>query len=130
MSGRSVLRVVGAAGAAWGIVLLTRGSAVWHAVDTRHPDENERLATSVLGARHVLQGVAQLAGPRLTVVPVLGVDLTHAASMAWLARRHPRYRRPALVSGGVALLSALVTGAAARGARGPRSYAVSPAPTE
>ncbi|EWT00366.1 hypothetical protein N865_16050 [Intrasporangium oryzae NRRL B-24470] len=130
MSGPGVLRVVGAAGAAWGVVLLARGAEVWRAVDATRPGENERLATTALGARHVLQGLAQAAAPRLTVAPVIGVDLVHAASMAWLAGRDPRYRRPAVVSGGVALLSALVTATAAWASHASRSYAGSPPPSQ
>lgn len=130
MTGRTVLRAVGATSAAWGALLLAAGSEVWLAVDARRPGEFERRATSVLGVRHLLQGLAQVGAPGPTVVPVVAVDLTHAASMAWLARRDPHYRRPALVSGGVALVSALVTATAGWASHASRSYAGSPAPSE
>jgi hypothetical protein len=110
VSGRTLPRLVGLAGIAWGAVLLARGDDLWQAVEGRGPTDDEQLVTGILGARHVLQGVAQVLAPRLTRVPVVLVDVGHAASMVALAAREPRYQRPALASGAVALTSAALTG--------------------
>jgi hypothetical protein len=110
VSGGTVLpRVVGAAGLAWGAVLLARGDQVWRAVEGRAPDEVEQLATQVLGVRHQVQGLAQLVAPRASGGVVVAVDVLHASSMAALAVVSPRHRRAALVTGGVALASAALT---------------------
>ena len=120
MTGRVLPRVVGLAGIAWGAALLTRGDDLWQAVQGRHPNDDERLVVGILGLRHVAQGTLQTLAPGLMRRPVMLVDLGHAASMVALAAREPRYRRPALTSGAVAVASALLTGLS-HGARQARS---------
>ncbi|MEO7446799.1 MAG: hypothetical protein ABI336_00890 [Humibacillus sp.] len=114
-------RLIGLAGAAWGGVLLVWGDDLWRAVERRDPGDAERLVTRVLGVRHLVQGLAQVAAPSALRGPVV-VDALHAASMLPLALVDPGYRRPALLSGGLALLSAIATasttGAFRRRARG------------
>ncbi len=111
-SGTTMPRLIGLGGAAWGLTLLLRRDEIWTAVDGHTPDADEELVTSILGARHVLQGVAQLVAPRLTRVPVIAVDVIHAGTMVWFARRYSEHAKPALVSGVVALTSAALTATA------------------
>lgn len=118
MSAGAVLpRVAGLGGLAWGAVLLARGPEVWRAVESRAPDEVEALGTRVLGARHVAQGIVQVAAPRASSGAVVVIDVLHAATMGWLAAASPSRRRAALVTGGVALASASMTAASRRRAR-------------
>ena len=115
MSGGAVLpRVAGAAGLAWGALLLARGDEVWQAVEGRAPGDVERLATQVLAVRHQVQGLAQLAAPRATSGVVVAVDVVHAATMAALAAASPSRRRAALATGAVALAGAALTYAGRR----------------
>jgi hypothetical protein len=102
-------RLVGAAGTAWGVLLLVRGDQVWRRVEHRPPSEVEDLAIRTLGVRHLVQGVAQVVAPRATGTAVVAVDLVHAATMAALAAASPQRRRAALVTGSVALASAGLT---------------------
>jgi hypothetical protein len=114
-AGTLLPRVAGAGGIAWGAVLLARGDEVWRAVEGRDPDPVEELGMRALGGRHLLQGLAQLAAPRRTAPLVVAVDLVHAGTMAALAVASPSRRRAAVVTGGVALVSALVTEVSRRG---------------
>ncbi len=107
-------RLVAAGGMAWGAVLLARGDRVWSVLEGRDPDDIEELGIRALGGRHLLQGVAQLAAPRATGPLVVSVDVLHAATMGLLAVASPTRRRAALVTGGVALVSAGLTGASRR----------------
>jgi hypothetical protein len=51
------------------------------------------------------QAAVTLVRPTTAVTALgTGTDLTHAASMVWVARRLPRYRRAALTSAAVATL--------------------------
>ena len=102
-------RLVGAAGVAWGAVLLTRGDEVWRSVEGRSPGGAEDGALRVLGVRHVVQGLAQVVAPRATAPVAVAVDVVHAASMAALAAVSPSRRRAAAVTGGVSLLGAALT---------------------
>lgn len=74
----------------------------------------------LLGGRLLLQGALEVGRPSRTVLLVgAGVDVAHALSM--LALAGTRYRRPALVSAGIAAGSAgLASAAAAAAQRGPR----------
>ena len=66
----------------------------------------------VLGARLVLQAAGDVVlGPRTRPVDMT-IDLVHATSMVELARRFPRHRRVALVSGGCAAGLAVLDAAA------------------
>ncbi len=107
MSRQSSLRLVGAAGLAWGAALLWRGDALFGAVQGRGPSSGERDAIVLLGARHLGQGVGQVLLPRHLATLYAVVDLLHATSMVPVAVTGPQRRRAALVSGGVATLSAI-----------------------
>ncbi len=109
-SGGALLpRVAGAGSLAWGAVLLARGDRVWAMVEGRDPDVVEELGIRTLGGRHLLQGATQLVAPRRTARVAVAVDVLHAATMGALAVASPTRRRAALVTGGVALLSAGLT---------------------
>jgi hypothetical protein len=119
---RTATRVLAALGAAWGLTLLLQPGAVVDRLCPEFPRSRLWIAR-VLGARLVVQHAAVLALPEGRLVGAAsGVDLLHAASMAPLVRS-PRYRRAALVSGGVAAVSAALFPAVA-----PRS-AVAPVET-
>ena len=65
----------------------------------------------VLGARQVIQGAAVVTAPTPVVVALgVAVDALHATSMFGLAGAMARYRRPALISGALASVSALCGG--------------------
>jgi hypothetical protein len=69
----------------------------------------------VLGSRYLVQGLTELARPGPTVLALSsGVDGLHALSMFALAAARPEYRRPAMTSGTVATVRALVAGSVAR----------------
>jgi hypothetical protein len=104
---RRATRLLAVLGAGWGLALLLRPEDV---VDRLCPEfpRSRRWVARVLGARLVVQHAALLAAPDPRLVGAAsGIDLLHAASMVPLLR-HPRYRRAALVSGGVAAASAAV----------------------
>ena len=104
---RRATRLLSVLAAGWGLALLLRPADV---VDRLCPEfPRSRLWTArVLGGRLLVQHVLMLAAPDPRVVGAAsGVDLLHAASMVPLLR-YPRYRRAALVSGGVAAASAAV----------------------
>jgi hypothetical protein len=62
----------------------------------------------ILGARLLAQHAAVLIAPRGRLVAAAsGIELLHAATMVPLLQQ-PRYRRAALISGGVAAASAVV----------------------
>jgi hypothetical protein len=112
-----LIRVLAAAGGAWGLALLTRP----HRVVTTLCPELPRSRTWVvraLGARLVVQHAVVLAAPQTPVVRAAAVvDAIHAASMVPLLAS-PTYRRAALVSGGFAAAwAALAAGAAGRSER-------------
>ncbi|MEP6648730.1 MAG: hypothetical protein ABJA74_02300 [Lapillicoccus sp.] len=107
-------RASGIAAALWGTLLLTKGREVWVLADGRDPSGPDEAALRFLGARHLLQGVVQTAAPSRFQRLYVGVDLTHAVSMGWLAAVDERRRRMGLVSGGAALAAAALTLAAQR----------------
>jgi nucleoside-diphosphate-sugar epimerase len=117
VSGHGTLRTVGLAGSAWGLALLTRGDDIWAAVDGRPPNRTERAVVDLLGARHLLQGSAQILAPRLTRSPAVLVDVIHTASMVGVAVWSPRYRKVALVTAAVATSGAILDHAARRRSR-------------
>lgn len=102
-----VVRAVGAGGLFWGVFLLLRGTEVWSALEDGEPAAGEKVAVRVLGARHLLQGVAQVVAPRALTRVWVFVDLAHAASMIPVAGWQPGRRRAALLSAGVALAGGL-----------------------
>jgi hypothetical protein len=102
-------RASGVAAAVWGAALLAVGGRVWTVVAGRPPAEVDKRALRVLGARHLVQGVAQASAPALGQRFFAGVDAAHAASMVWLAVVDDRRRRPAVVSGVAALVAASLT---------------------
>lgn len=113
-----VVRAGGVVGMAWGVVLLVRGRSVWQALSGADPTPGDELAIRFLGARHLAQGALQVGAPthgqRLYIV----VDVIHAATMGALAVADPARRRPAALTGSVALVSAATTLAARAGRAG------------
>jgi hypothetical protein len=107
-------RASGVAAAVWGAVLLAVGGRLWTVVAGRPPGEMDELAVHVLGARHLVQGVAQVSAPGLDQRFFAGGDVAHAASMLALAVVDERRRRPALVSAAAAAGAAALTLAARR----------------
>jgi hypothetical protein len=94
-------RLLSAAGGAWGLALLVRPRQVVAALCPEYPASRLWLVR-VLGARWVAQHTLVLVAPEVPVVRVAtAVDLLHAASMVPLLAS-TRYRRAALISGGVA----------------------------
>lgn len=111
-----IVRAGGVLGMAWGVTLLVRGRTVWRAVAGADPTPGDELAMRFLGARHLVQGGLQLSAPSHGQRLYVAVDLIHAATMGVLAAADPARRRPATVTGSVALVSAATT-LAARAAR-------------
>jgi hypothetical protein len=104
----------GVAAAVWGTALLAVGRRLWTVATADPPGDVDQLAVRALGARHLLQGVAQASAPALGQRFFVGVDIVHAASMLWLAAVDERRRRPALVSAAAAVGAAALTLAARR----------------
>jgi hypothetical protein len=116
MSGQSVVvqsRLIGVANTALGALLLARPDEVADAsAGSARPGPGW---VRLLGARYLVQGVAQASLPRAEVLQLsVVVDGLHAASMVGLAMVRAEYRRPALISAAVATGSAAVTWAEAR----------------
>lgn len=112
-AGRSALtRLMAAAGAGSGIVLLARPRRVVDALAPAFPRERLWLVRA-LGARLLAQHGAVLVAPRPALVRFgSAVDLVHAASMVPFVAS-PRYGRAARISGGLAAVYAAVALAAA-----------------
>jgi hypothetical protein len=103
---RTSTRALAVLGAASGVALLTLPKQVVDAVAPAFPRERLWLVR-LLGARLVAQHGAILVSPSPRTLRVAAaVDGLHAASMLPLLAL-PRYRRAALVSGGVATFSTL-----------------------
>ena len=100
------MTVVGAAGVAWGGLLLLRGDIVWRRVAGSAPTPHAAWAVRVLGLRHLLQGIAQTVWPWRWARLWVAVDATHAATMLPLAVVGGPSRRPALLSAVVAAAGA------------------------
>jgi hypothetical protein len=111
-------RVLAGAGAGWGLALLARPRAVVAALCPEYP-ESRLWVVRVLGARLLAQHAAVLIAPERPVVRAASaVELLHAASMLPLLGL-PRYRRAALISGGIAAAYAgLAAAVAPRSERG------------
>jgi hypothetical protein len=107
-------RRAGIASALWGTTLLAAGRDLWYVLDGHRPGAVDEAAVRFLGTRHLTQGTLQATMPTRFQRLYVAVDVTHAASMFWLAAVDERRRRPALVSGAAALASAAVTLAARR----------------
>ena len=105
------VRAVGAAGLAWGTVILAAGPPIWRRLANHEPSEVDEVALRVLGARHVATGTTQVLCPRRFQRVEIAIDLIHASSMVALAALDPSRRRPALVTAAVAVAgaAALVT---------------------
>lgn len=100
-------RALGAVQSAWGVILLAAGARFYSRLDERGPSDTDRVALTVLGSRHVATGIVQVLLPSHFQRLEIAVDLLHLGSMCALAAVDPRHRRPALVTGGTALASAL-----------------------
>ncbi|MGY2001801.1 hypothetical protein [Blastococcus sp. SYSU DS1024] len=113
---RAAARALATAGLTAGLALALRPAATVAAVDPRFPRDRLWIAR-VLGARLVAQHGAALVSPTPGVLRfAAAVDGLHAASMLPLLAL-PRYRRAALVSGGLAAASALAGERLARSER-------------
>jgi hypothetical protein len=100
-SRRILTRLLSGAGAGWGLALLFRPRRVVAALCPEYPP-SRLWVVRVLGARLVAQHAVVLVAPEAAVVQAASaVDLLHAASMVPLLAIR-RYRRAALISGGVA----------------------------
>lgn len=106
---KTLSRAVGLAGTGWGSLLAVRGPAIWSVVEGSDPTTGDSVAVKLLAVRHLGQGLAQAAFPDRMRALWLTVDLLHASTMAVLAARDAERRRAALLTGAVALLSALGT---------------------
>jgi hypothetical protein len=109
MSIRSSRRLVAAGQGVAGVALAARPETLVAAV-CRSGERPPSWIVRLLGVRMSAQAVATAVRPH-RAVELAGAagDLAHAASMVWVARRMPRYQRPALASG---VLAALFAGAA------------------
>jgi hypothetical protein len=108
---RALLRLVSGAGGAWGLTLLTRPRPVIAALCPEFP-QSRMWVVRVLGARLVAQHAVVLVAPERPIVRASSaVDALHAASMLPLLGS-PRYRRAAMISGGVAAAYAALAAAA------------------
>lgn len=102
----TVRRLTAAAQGATGLALLARPDALINTVCGTGA-RPETWIVRLLGARTVIQAAVTAARPtRFIEVAGAGGDLAHAASMVWVARRVPRFGRPALASAAVAALFA------------------------
>jgi hypothetical protein len=107
-AGRRRTRLLAGASAAWGAVQLAAPERVAHAVQGASPRALV-WAARVLGARVVVQNAVVLGRPaRAIVLAGAAVDALHALSMVPAALLWPEYRRPALVSGGLAAVNAVL----------------------
>jgi uncharacterized membrane protein len=95
-------------GSAWGATLLARPDALVELVSGRRPTDAERTVAQVLGGRQVVQAAAVARWPHRGGRLAALADTLHAVSMVVLAVFSPRHRRAGLVSGGVAVLLAVL----------------------
>lgn len=107
-------RAAGLGNLAWGGFLLLTGDLLWQDLTGRAPSPSERGVIRVLGTRHVVQGLGQVAAPDALPRVWRFVDLSHAGSMLPVVVLDVRRRRPAALSAAVSLGSALVAAPAAR----------------
>jgi hypothetical protein len=103
-------RLVGMAGAGWGIVLIIRGDQLWERLTGRAPSVAEHRVIRLLAARHVGQGMVQAVAPHHFQRLWTFVDVTHAVTMAALAAFDKNRRAPAGCSGAIAIASGVATG--------------------
>jgi len=102
-----------------GALMICRPAPLAHAVSSAPSNTPPLWVLRLLGARLLAQGITAALWPRRQVAALsAGVDATHAASMVLAAVVEPRFRRPALISGAVALASALVSARAATSSQG------------
>ncbi len=115
MSRETACRATALVGGIWGVLLLTLPRRVLSvlAPTSAVPTGHLLTATRLLGARHVVEGLALAAAPPLAPVAA-AVEGTHAASMLVISRTQARYRRPALVSAAVAAVLGAATAVARR----------------
>lgn len=116
MSGRRTrsARAAGLGNIAWGSFLLLTGDLLWQDLTGRAPGPSERGVVRVLGTRHLVQGLGQVAAPGALPRLWRFVDLSHAGSMLPVAVLDVGRRRPAALSAAASLGSALVAARAAR----------------
>jgi hypothetical protein len=95
-------------------MLFVYPDAVWERVAGRRCTGDEQLVTQLLGARHVVQGLAEMVAPRASRGPARFTDASHALSMVALAAWRREYAPPALASAAVALAGAALAGGGGR----------------
>jgi hypothetical protein len=111
---RRITQILAGAGGAWGLALLTRPRRVVATLCPEFP-QSRIWVVRVLGVRLVVQHAVVLMAPEVPVVRAASaVDLLHAASLVPLLVSR-RYRRAALVSGGIAAAYAAVAPVVAAG---------------
>lgn len=102
---RGLIRVLGGLTAALGTGLLLQPHRLARRICGSQDVPND-VVLRVLGAREVVQGVAQIAYPKKDlVVSCIAVDALHVLSMLVLAAVWPSYRRAALASATMAGIS-------------------------
>ena len=78
----------------------------------RPSDARVHKAAQALACRNLVTAAILAMGPRRRIrLALAGIDALHAASMAGLAVRSRRYRRPAMVSAAMAVVLAVATAA-------------------
>ena len=108
-----LLRVVGVGSTLYGAVLLTAPRAAVGVLGRRVAQPPSWIVR-MLGARQIGQGAALLLRPTpATVIASAATDGLHAATMVAAALRWPRYRRVAVASGAVALVSGVLAAVSA-----------------
>lgn len=95
-------------------MLLGRGAELFTQVQGRGPSSGEQTAITLLGVRHLSQGVLQVLVPHHLGTVYAGIDGLHASSMVAVAAKKPTLRRAALTSGAIAGVSGLLSLLAAR----------------
>lgn len=109
-------RIVGAVTTAAGAVALTAPHGLSRVASGSSSASPPTWIVRVLGARYLAQAAAELARPSPTTwLASSAADSLHAATMVVAAFTWPSYRRVAVVSGAVAVFSAMATASVARG---------------
>ena len=94
---------------AWGAFLLNRPGRMFDIASHTVGDRAAHRVTVALGVRETVQaGLGLIFTGPVALRAGAAVDATHALSMLAVAARSQRYRRPALVSAGVACAAALI----------------------
>jgi hypothetical protein len=91
----------------WGVLLTTAPGTVLETITGRPATPSQRWVLRVLGSRHAVQAMVDLARPTPAVLRLgAAVDLLHAATCAGAVAFLPLWRRPAAMDGVGALVLA------------------------